>query len=296
MNASNNTKIAIFDSSSDKESEIVAQNVHLLMDKNHIPQRSHAKELAKILSLSFPHAHRKLTGESKWDLAQIRKVGEYFGESFAYLTASLSPLFAANGNLSDGVLFINEKQIPCLIAIGTRLNSALNQDYVGVKDEGAWNVVDVENIPENTPYYKINQLIIKLQKDPDFSVAVLDDDQTLAGEITEYLNHAGGFMAESFYSDDILSKALSNRSFDGYIIDWHLSNRTAESIIRAIRQKDATQPIFLLTGQIETGFVSEDKLSKIVSLYDLIMKEKPTRMSIIAAELMRILEKRHMVL
>lgn len=275
----------------EKESEIIARNVRLLMEKNHLPQRTHAKELAKILNMSLPHTHRKLTGESKWDLAQIKKVAEYFGESFAYLTASLSPPFAANSELSEAVFFVSEKQMPCLIAVGSILKSSSNQDYVAIKNGESWQVIEVGHIPDKTPFYKINQLVIKLKEQPDFSIAVLDDDEVLADEIAGYLNDSGGFMAESFYSDVSLSKAILNRSFDGYIIDWYLSNGTAESLIRSIREKDATHPIFLLTGQIETGRVQEAQLSKMVSQYDLNMKEKPTRMSIISAELMRTLGK-----
>lgn len=126
---------------------------------------------------------------------------------------------------------------------------------------------------------------------PVFSIAVLDNDHALADNITSYLNRTGGFKAEPFYSDSGLSKALLTQSYDGYIIDWHLTNGTAESIIKTIRQKNRAQPIYLLTGQIEDECVTEQLLSKIVSLYNLIVKEKPTRISIITAELMKTLTK-----
>ncbi|VTR27359.1 BetR domain [Serratia fonticola] len=63
------------------DSQSIAGKVRELFLQHGIGKRQHAKELSRILDLSFSHAHRKLKGQSPWTLEQINSVALALGET-----------------------------------------------------------------------------------------------------------------------------------------------------------------------------------------------------------------------
>ncbi|EPJ3813035.1 TPA: helix-turn-helix domain-containing protein [Serratia marcescens] len=63
------------------DSQSIANRVRELFLHYGIGKRQHARELSRILDLSFSHAHRKLKGQSPWTLEQINSVAAALGET-----------------------------------------------------------------------------------------------------------------------------------------------------------------------------------------------------------------------
>jgi CheY-like chemotaxis protein len=276
----------------DPYSAAIAERVRALLTRKGIRKMGHTKKLKEILNLSLAQAHRKLNGSS-WDLAQIRKVAEYFGEPFD----SLSRLFESSDKSTEdsipAILFIGQREFPCAIQIGAVLHTISNVDFLAYENGTAeWCVCEASAATDNVKYYKVKKLELTLKETQKLSVAVLDDDEASADSLSEYLAEVG-FHADAYYDLETLIQEVTegpSGQFDAFVIDWLISGRTAESLIQVIRGKENHKtPIFLLTGEISTGRALESDVARIIMNYNVSLHEKPTRLSIIAAELSKTL-------
>jgi DNA-binding response OmpR family regulator len=153
-------------------------------------------------------------------------------------------------------------------------------------------VCEASAATDNVKYYKVKKLELTLKETQKLSVAVLDDDEASADSLSEYLAEVG-FHADAYYDLETLIQEVTegpSGQFDAFVIDWLISGRTAESLIQVIRGKENHKtPIFLLTGEISTGRALESDVARIIMNYNVSLHEKPTRLSIIAAELSKTL-------
>jgi CheY-like chemotaxis protein len=268
--------------------------VKALMHRNRVSGRQQSKKLSSILGLGYSQAHRKMTGDADWTINQLQIVAEYFGESLTSIGLGESRAEDARdytaGTMQEGLFVVGQGQFtfPCMIWIGEPLHTIGKAEFVALRDNEGWRVVEAHQCPENAAKHRVNKLEI-LFKQAAPTVAIVDDEAGFADNLCEHLND-DGFQATAFYSGLSLERELNNRTFDGYIIDWILGDRTAEALIKQIRSStDPMVPIFLLTGELNTGRVEESELARVIKQLNVEWREKPIRLATFSAELQKAL-------
>jgi CheY-like chemotaxis protein len=258
-----------------------------LMARNGVTDRQQSKKLSEILNLSYSQAHRKLNAGVDWTVNQLQVVAEYFGESLAAMGLGADDNCENIAQRAVLLLGPGSNTYPCLAWIGDALNDAAKVDFVAVKNGDEWHVVEAARSHDKTSRYRVEKLEIVVRHAPAPAIAVVDDEQEFADNLCEYLNESG-FEAEAFYSPAALERAMEQRAYDGYVIDWILGDRTAETLIRKIRDSmSAVVPIYLLTGEVVTGLVEESEAARVIKQLDVQWKEKPIRLATFTAELQK---------
>jgi CheY-like chemotaxis protein len=282
-----NAKIYPAEGRNSSESIAIAQSVRNLLIRKGIPKRAQCKKLKEILGLSLSQAHRKMNGASNWELAQIRQVAEYFQEPFDSLNSTfLTPSLPPDEASTPATFILNGRELACLVCIGAPLKTTRNVDYVALKtNDNEWRVIESIIANDRAIYHKVKKLEISLKQAQQLAIAVLDDNEASADNLSDFLVETG-FHAEAFYDLETLEQELAERLFDAYVIDWLIGECTAENLIRLIRSKEGRpSPIFLLTGEITTGRAHESDVARVILEYGVTLQEKPTRLPIIVAEL-----------
>lgn len=276
------------------KSDSIAEAVKELMRRKRVPERQQSKQLAAILNLSYSQAHRKLNGGVDWTIGQLKVVAEHFGESLGSIGLGGRGDSATHeeppGEVQEGTFVVGDGfSCRCLIWVGEQLHTLGKVDFVAVHKSDGWQVVEAQRSPDNVVRHRVNKLEIVLKRQAVPTVAVVDDEQAFADNLTEYLNESG-FLATAFYNSASLERELQGRTFDGYIIDWVLGDRTAEELIKQIRNsEDPLAPVFLLTGELNTGMVQESELARVIRQLDVQWREKPIRLATFCAELQKAL-------
>lgn len=270
-------------------SNSIVEAVKVLMLRNGVSERQQSRKLAEILNLSYSQAHRKLNGGVDWTINQLRIVAENFGED-------LSAIGLGGDDAEDSVAYratvsLGQERIeyPCLVWVGEQLGANAKVDFVALRDGDVWNVVEAARCPEKGLRFRVNKLELVVKQPAAPTIAIIDDEQGFADNLCEYLNDSG-FQAFAFYNPVSLERAMEERTFDGYIVDWILGERTAEELIRKIRKSTSQDiPVYLLTGEVITGRVDESEAARVIKQFGVQWKEKPIRMATFAAELQKTL-------
>ncbi len=91
-------------------------------------------------------------------------------------------------------------------------------------------------------------------------ILIVEDDKNLARTLFSVLEKHGYSVKLSFYLDRALDIALSE-SFDLIILDLYLGDKTGDTFLKEIREKNIKTPVLVLTAASE--------LSKKVELFDI---------------------------
>lgn len=255
------------------------------MIRHGVTERSQTGKLSRVLKLSSAQAHRKMNGKVPWTLDQIGRVAAYFGETMSTLLD-----VSDKGISHDAVLVIGTRKIPCLARIGTEFIGLGKQqpDYLAVKLNDQWRIYESDRVSSETTRYIVELIEIHTQQldaERTSSVAVVDDDKDSADSICDFLNEHG-YRAEAYYTPATAREAVQKGKYDGYVLDWVLDTETAELLIREIRNSENSRaPIFLLTGELNTGRVEESDIARVIRSYDVQWIEKPVRLPLLVAEL-----------
>lgn len=271
-------------------SQSIAAAVKDLMHRKQVPERQQSRKLGEILNLSYSQAHRKLNTGADWTIGQLQVVAEYFDESLASVGLGEGTAGADGqpaGTMEQGTFIVvpEQHEYPCVLWVGEQLHTTRKVDFVAYQENEQWRVAETQQCPNNVVRYKINKLEIVLKQPLVPTVAIVDDEQGFADNMRDYLNESG-FKATAFYNAVSLERELHERTYDGYIIDWILGQRTAEGLIKQIRYSSSPlAPIFLLTGEVSSGRADQDELARVIIQLDVQIREKPVRLPTFTAEL-----------
>ncbi|WON77158.1 helix-turn-helix domain-containing protein [Serratia sp. UGAL515B_01] len=271
------------------DSQSIADKVRELFLHHGFSKRQHAKELSRILDLSFSHAHRKLKGQSPWTLEQINRVAVALGANPAVIVDCLSEMDTVRQIVVQNAIFsVAGVTLPCIAHIGHELWSVRQAEFVGVQQGEVWTIYRADEAPSGK---RFSVELIEIRPchidDDRLSIAVLDDAHQAADELTKYLN-SQGFNAVAFYDVNSFCRALSKNPFDGYVVDWLVGQETAQKCIEAIRTSEHPDaPVLILTGQLGTD-LRESEIVRAMRDYDVLGPyEKPVRLHVIEAALQR---------
>ncbi|MBH3119732.1 histidine kinase [Serratia ureilytica] len=271
------------------DSQSIANRVRELFLHYGIGKRQHARELSRILDLSFSHAHRKLKGQSPRTLEQINSVAAALGETPAAIADLSAEHEAAEPNMArDAIFFVAGVAMPCVGHIGDELPAGRPAEFVALRIEGQWHIYRADEAPAG-PRYGVELIEIRpgYGDDERLSIAVLDDSHQAADELAKYLGGCG-FNAVAFYDVDSFCQALQQSLFDGYVVDWLIGEETADRCIATIRASDNPDaPVLVLTGELGTDR-RESEIAQAMREYDVLGPyEKPVRLHVIEAALQR---------
>ncbi|MHA7849052.1 helix-turn-helix domain-containing protein [Serratia sp. D1N4] len=271
------------------DSQSIAGKVRELFLHHGVGKRQQAKELSRILDLSFSHAHRKLKGQSPWTLEQINRVAVALGENLAAIVDILPENdVLAQTMVQDAIFSVAGVELPCIGHIGDELAGGRLAEFVALQQEGQWRIYRADEAPAGQRFcVELIEIRPGSVDDERLSIAVLDDAHQAADELTKYLN-AQGFSAVAFYDVASLCQALHKSPFDGYVVDWLIGQETAQQCIETIRSSDHPDaPVLVLTGQLGTD-LRESEIARAMRDYDVLGPyEKPVRLHVIEAALQR---------
>ncbi|CAI0957561.1 MULTISPECIES: helix-turn-helix domain-containing protein [Serratia] len=271
------------------DSQSIANRVRELFLHYGIGKRQHAKELSRILDLSFSHAHRKLKGQSPWTLEQINSVAAALGETPAAIADMDAEHDAPEQTMAqDAIFVVGGVDIPCVGHIGDELTAGRLSEFVALRVEQQWRIYRTDDAPAGKRHsVELIEIRPGSQEDERLSIAVLDDSHQAADELAKYLV-SRGFNAVAFYDVSRFCQALQQSLFDGYVVDWLIGEETADKCIEVIRASDNPDaPVLVLTGELGTDR-RESEIAKAMREYDVLGPyEKPVRLHVIEAALQR---------
>lgn len=135
------------------DSQSIANRVRELFLHYGIGKRQHARELSRILDLSFSHAHRKLKGQSPWTLEQINSVAAALGETPAAIADLSAEHETPEPNMArDAIFVVAGVAIPCVGHIGDELPAGRPAEFVALRVEGQWHIYRTDEAPAGPRY------------------------------------------------------------------------------------------------------------------------------------------------
>lgn len=260
------------DSGSSEPRLPISKAILAVLDRHAVPERQRLATLQAAVEMSYQQVRRRMTGESPWNVDEVKRLASHFGE----------PLFGLLATLVDDVghqatLHLGGVALPCSIWLGPQAPPKTRiGPLVAVAGESAdhWNVVPLAEAGERQAH-EIKRLIFEAA--PPRRVAIVDDDDDLAASIVQFLREKG-LDAISYRTGENLLAALETSRFDGFILDWMLGEGNIRDLLPAVRTRSPGAPIIILTGQIKAGGAHEEELESTLAAYRAQLYEKPTRM------------------
>ena len=271
------------ESSNDTDSvPIGSRYVRALLNRHQVPSIRHVTTIAEALGVGYTLVFRRMNGAVAWELEEIEKVAAHFGESLASVFATTRP-----EDMVPAVLAVDGAKVACRLLAGDVLREPERNSLVAVKVGAQWVVAAAAQAGVG-PCFGVRQLHITSDTERPRRIAILDDDEGEAASVAEYF--AGrGCEAQAFTDVASLVAHMRLRPFDAYVIDWVLDEGTAAELLAMLRAEDPECPVAVLTGKMEGDIAVETAVAEALSTYKLMFFQKPTRLPLIASQLLRAL-------
>jgi CheY-like chemotaxis protein len=238
--------------------------------------------LADILGLHYTSVQKKMIEQKSWSQEQLRQICEHFGVPFSTLSEN------QDSSKVPAIIRFGKKIQRGRICVGQEIEEPGLEDFIAAQTADGWVVM-----PGNAALQEKCYRIDSMETLPPPSVALLEDEDDIRSSIAKNLSQIGFNTAEYATANSLLADC-GEANFDGYILDWMLSNNaTSEKVIHQIRAlpNGRSVPIIILTGKLETHLVEESELAHMVQLYKVIVFEKPIRTRIIGMTLFSLMSK-----
>lgn len=250
----------------------ISKAILAVLDRHAVPERQRLITLQAAVELSYQQVRRRMTGESPWNVDEIKRLASHFGE----------PLFGLLATLVDdvghhAVLHVGGVALPCSIWLGPLAPPRTRGGgLVAVAGQSAehWIAMPAAEAGEREAY-EIRRLIF--EGAPPRRVAIVVDDENLAASIVQFLREKG-LDAISYKTGESLLAAMESSRFDGFILDWMLGEGSIRDLLSAVRAKHPNVPVIILTDQVKAGDAQEKELESALAAYRAQLYEKPTRM------------------
>ena len=259
------------------QGSLAALCIRALLDRASLPRHRHSAHIAGLLKLSYHQAHRRMTGSAPWSLEELQAVAAHHGETLVDLLGEQK-----SADYETAVLIAGPLRVTCRLWPGQPLAQHRPGDLIALKGGSEW-VVMVAGDTATPQACTVRRLIIEPKPDRPRRFAILDDDLDVARGLAAGLVQLG-FEATAFATEAQLEAALQFDSFDGYVIDWVLTDGTAEALVAKLRNQSATCPIALLTGKAGSKEVDEKDLVAAIEHHGLLFLQKPVTASIAASQ------------
>lgn len=246
-----------------------ADAISTLLAQKGVGDRKHASTMASILNLQYNSAKQKLDCKRGITLDEIKKIFQYFNESFG-------------GRRAHNCVFI--------------MNNIHKRCNIEVDDKPVDHIEDTETYA----FRKNDLFIINTDRDksvgaelykvrkidflPTPRIAILDNDQDIL-ELLKKITTRYGIETDTFPTATAIIDGLEQHTYEAFILDWLLDfGETSEKVVEKI--KDLMLPpaqIIILTGQLNHY---EKNIGDMILNYDVHLVEKPAKPLIISSLLL----------
>lgn len=243
------------------------------------------------LGLGYTTVWRKLNGEVPWSLDELAAVARKFnvstGEFLRRIGLQSEEPSKAARCLIDG------REVVLDLVIGPQLSDEAGlPPLVAVRRGETWRIIDSQAKDSDEGCHSIVRMDLPggVLRSP--TVALLDDDPLITEQASKLLGLHAGLTCRAFGSkEEILTALDQGAKFDAFVVDWLLGTETAQTVIEAIRSKDAHKraPLFVVTGALGSHDNSniEDVLAYVVRRFSCKAREKPLRWKILGEEVVQ---------
>jgi ActR/RegA family two-component response regulator len=256
--------------------------VRALLNRHDIPSARHVTTIGDILGGGYTPAYRRMNGTVAWEIEEVEKVAAFFGESLVDVFSRQQAADELPAMLVAGPI-----RLPCHLIPGNAVRDPVRNSLVAVRLGEQWLVVPATEAGVGQCFEVVSMRVLG-HGDRRWRIAVLDDDAEESSSLAQHFSDRGCDV-QAFTRVDDLVPSMKLRPFDGFVIDWMLSEGSAAELVGMIRADDRDCPIAVLTGKIRSDVMVEPAVAEAVTTYKLLFFEKPTRLPIISAQLLQAL-------
>ena len=248
---------------------VISRAIQALLDRHGVPERRRNTTLEAAAGMKYQQVRRRMTGETPWNVDEIKRLASHFGE----------PVFKLLGALVDdagqpAVLKVAGLQLSCSVWPGEAIaGDKAFGPLVAAQDteSGAWEVLPPADAAGRA-IHEVRRVIFEAEEPR--RVAVIDDDEATAEAIVQVLRQKG-LEAISYSSPEHIRSALETMTFDGYIVDWQLGEHDARDVLRLVRSRTATAPLIVLADTLTDS--QEAQFEEVTTTFRAQLLEKPAR-------------------
>lgn len=262
------------------DSPIGERIAHVMLLKG-IPKHKHVGHIAKVLDISTTQAHRKLKGDTQWEVSQLISVIHSLNMQMSAFFDITSHGYTA---MHDAFLTIGKQETRCRIYLLDQADEK-EREYSAIKINDIWHVFRTRDIPENALFETrrhvgMIEIHSPLLKESLPRIAILDDDRIVVENLKETIQ-SDNYQVEIFSDIPALEARINDEPFDAYILDWLIKERSVYNTINKIRNSTLSDAlIVVLTGQL--GGKIDKEISNAINDFDILGPyEKPVRLSVI---------------
>lgn len=252
-----------------KSEPVISRAIQALLDRHGVPERRRNTTLEAAAGMKYQQVRRRMTGETSWNVDEIKRLASHFGE----------PVFKLLGALVDdagqpAVLKVAGLQLACSVWPGEAIagDKAVGPLVAAQEGEsGAWEVLPPADAVGRA-VYEVRRVIFEAEEPR--RVAVIDDDEATAEAIVQVLRQKG-LEAISYSNAEHIRSALETTTFDGYIVDWQLGEQDARDVLQLIRSRTASAPLIVLADTLTDS--QEAQFEEVTATFRAQLFVKPAR-------------------
>jgi CheY-like chemotaxis protein len=252
-----------------KAEPLISRAIQALLDRHGVPERRRNTTLEAAAGMKYQQVRRRMTGETSWNVDEIKRLASHFGE----------PVFKLLGALVDdagqpAVLKVAGLQIACSVWPGEAIagHKAVGP-LVAAQDgeSGEWEVL-LSAVAAGRAVHEIRRVVFEAEEPR--RVAIIDDDEATAEAIVQVLRQKG-LEAISYSNAEHVRSTLETTTFDGYIVDWQLGEQDARDVLQLIRRRTAAAPLIVLVDTLTDS--QEAQFEEVTATFRAQLFVKPAR-------------------
>lgn len=252
-----------------KAEPVISRAIQALLDRHGVPERRRNTTLEAAAGMKYQQVRRRMTGETPWNVDEIKRLASHFGE----------PVFKLLGALVDdagqpAVLRLAGLQLACSVWTGEAIaGEKAVGPLVAAQDaeSGGWEVLPPADAAGRA-IFEVRRIIFEAEEPR--RVAVIVANVEMAEAIVQFLRQKG-MEAISYSSADHIRSALETITFDGYIVDWQLGEQDARDFLHLIRGRSAVAPLIVLADTLTDS--QEAQFDEVTATFRAQLFVKPAR-------------------
>jgi CheY-like chemotaxis protein len=257
---------------------LAAQVVRALLERHGIPKHRHSSFVGEFFNLSRAAAHQRVNRSAAWTLEELLALAQHFGESLSDVVNSRREDDGRPATLRIGGL-----QVSCRIWLDRTSSNASTDTFVAVENAGSYVVVPATAASTQNAV-RIARLELVQSISTPARIAVLDDERDVANSLCDQLRGVG-LEAVGYFAAEELMADISKTPYDGYVVDWLLSEGNAIPLLAMIRGQPKPSAVVLLSGKMRTGSADPMDVASASTTYRVQVVEKPAHLPLILSAL-----------
>jgi ActR/RegA family two-component response regulator len=256
-----------------------AQVVRALLERHGIAKHRHSSFVGEFFKLSRAAAHQRVNRSAAWTLEELQALASHFGERLSDVVT-----IRGDDDAKPATLRLGGLQVACRVWLDRSRSTEKADSFVASQNGNGPILVVPATAASTQTGLRISRIEIEQSLSTPSRVAVLDDELDVAHSLCEQLR-AVGLEAVGFGTADELMAEIPTNRFDGYVIDWLLSDGNAIPLLAMIRAQSKSSAVVLLSGKMRGGSANPVDVASACSAYRVQLVEKPVQVPLILSAL-----------